>query len=52
MKQPSPLVSKGITKRPNGKLQVQIWLFGKSRYIGVFEGLELAKDAYNLAVQF
>ncbi len=52
MKQQSPLVSKGITKRPNGTWQVQIWLLGKSRYIGVFKCVELAQDAYDLAVEF
>ena len=51
-KQQSPPVTKGITKRSNGTWQVQIWLFGKSRYIGVFKCVELAQDAYYLAVEF
>jgi hypothetical protein len=52
MKQQSPPISKGITKRPNGTWQVQIWLFGKSRYIGVFKCVESAQDAYDIAVEF
>ncbi len=52
MKEPSPPVSKGITKRPNGTWQVQIWLFGKSRYIGVFKCVELALEAYHVSVEF
>jgi hypothetical protein len=52
MKEPSPPISKGITKRPNGTWQVQIWLFGKSRYIGVFKCVELAREAYHVAVEF
>ena len=52
MKQQSPPLSKGITKRPNGSWQVQIWLFGKSRYIGVFKCEELARQAYDIAVEY
>jgi hypothetical protein len=52
MKEPSPPVSKGITKRPNSTWQVQIWLFRKSRYIGVFKCVELAREAYHVAVEF
>ncbi len=41
-------VLRGITMRPSGKWQAQIYFLGKSRYIGVFHTREEAALAYEL----
>ena len=43
---------KGLTKKGNGKWQVQIWLNGKSRYVGVYNTVAIASSAYHLAMNF
>jgi len=40
---------KGVTKRPSGAWQAQIYFSGKTRYIGVWETALQAAAAYNLA---
>ena len=40
---------RGITVRPSGKWQVQLYYLGKSRYIGVFESKNHAAIGYELA---
>ena len=42
---------RGVTVRPSGKWQAQIFYAGKSRYIGVFESREDACYAYEVAGQ-
>jgi hypothetical protein len=42
---------RGVTVRPSGKWQAQLYYAGKSRYIGVFESLEDACYAYEVARQ-
>ena len=42
---------RGVTVRPSGKWQAQIYYAGKSRYIGVFESREDACYAYEVAGQ-
>lgn len=41
-------VLKGITQRPSGKWQAQVYFAGKSRYIGVFDTREKAALAFKL----
>jgi hypothetical protein len=40
---------KGVTRRPSGAWQAQIYFAGKTRYIGVWERSQDAATAYNLA---
>ncbi len=40
---------KGVTRRPSGAWQAQIYFAGKTRYIGVWERPQQAAMAYNLA---
>jgi hypothetical protein len=40
---------KGVTRRPSGAWQAQIYFAGKTRYIGVWEKPHQAAIAYNLA---
>lgn len=40
---------RGVTMRPSGKWQAQLYFCGKSRYIGVFESREKAALAYEIA---
>lgn len=40
---------RGVTMRPSGKWQAQLYYAGKSRYIGVFDSKEKASLAYELA---
>mmetsp|Transcript_5080 Transcript_5080/g.7742 ORF Transcript_5080/g.7742 Transcript_5080/m.7742 type:complete len:738 (+) Transcript_5080:145-2358(+) len=42
---------RGVTVRPSGKWQAQLYYAGKSRYIGVFESREDACYAYEVARQ-
>lgn len=39
---------RGITQRPSGKYQAQMYFAGQSRYIGVFESKEKAAVAYEM----
>lgn len=54
-KTPSPLkgedaeLLRGVTQRPSGKWQAQMYFAGKSRYIGVFDTREKAATAYEIA---
>lgn len=41
-------ILKGITQRPSGKWQAQVYYAGKSRYIGVFETRQKAALAFKL----
>lgn len=41
-------ILRGITMRPSGKWQAQLYFAGKSRYIGVFDSREEAALAFNL----
>lgn len=40
---------RGVTMRPSGKWQAQLYYSGKSRYIGVFDSKEKASLAYEIA---
>ena len=40
---------RGVTMRPSGKWQAQLYYAGKSRYIGVFDNKERASLAYEIA---
>ena len=40
---------RGVTMRPSGKWQAQLYFAGKSRYIGVFDSREKAALAYEIA---
>jgi len=40
---------RGITERPSGKWQVQLYYLGKSRYIGVFDNRKDSAIGYELA---
>jgi len=40
---------RGVTCRPSGKWQAQLYFSGKSRYIGVFDNKEKASLAYEIA---
>jgi len=40
---------RGVTMRPSGKWQAQLYFAGKSRYIGVFDTREKAATAYEIA---
>jgi hypothetical protein len=40
---------RGVTMRPSGKWQAQLYYAGKSRYIGVFDSKEKASLAYEIA---
>lgn len=42
-------VLRGVTMRPSGKWQAQLYFAGKSRYIGVFDSREKAALAYEIA---
>ncbi len=43
---------KGLTKKGNGKWQVQIWHEGQSRYVGVYDNIAIASSAYHFAMNF
>ena len=40
---------KGVTRRPSGAWQAQIYFAGKTRYIGVWDRPQQAAAAYNMA---
>ncbi|EEC44166.1 predicted protein [Phaeodactylum tricornutum CCAP 1055/1] len=42
-------ILRGVTMRPSGKWQAQLYFSGKSRYIGVFDTREKAALAYEIA---
>ncbi|KAL7505506.1 hypothetical protein ACHAXN_004242 [Cyclotella atomus] len=42
-------IMRGVTCRPSGKWQAQLYYSGKSRYIGVFDSREKAALAYEIA---
>lgn len=42
-------ILRGVTQRPSGKWQAQLYFAGKSRYIGVFDSREKAALAYEIA---
>ena len=42
-------IMRGVTMRPSGKWQAQLYYAGKSRYIGVFDTREKAALAYEIA---
>ncbi|KAL3765839.1 hypothetical protein ACHAW5_004156 [Stephanodiscus triporus] len=42
-------VERGVTVRPSGKWQVQLYYAGNSRYIGLFDSKEEASLAYEIA---
>ncbi len=42
-------ILRGVTMRPSGKWQAQLYYAGKSRYIGVFDTREKAALAYEIA---
>lgn len=42
-------IMRGVTMRPSGKWQAQLYYAGKSRYIGVFDSREKAALAYEIA---
>lgn len=42
-------ILRGVTMRPSGKWQAQLYFSGKSRYIGVFDSREKAALAYEIA---
>jgi AP2 domain len=42
-------ILRGVTMRPSGKWQAQLYFCGKSRYIGVFDSREKAALAYEIA---
>lgn len=42
-------ILRGVTMRPSGKWQAQLYFAGKSRYIGVFDSREKAALAYEIA---
>lgn len=42
-------ILRGVTMRPSGKWQAQLYYAGKSRYIGVFDTREKAAKAYEIA---
>jgi beta-glucosidase-like glycosyl hydrolase len=42
-------IMRGVTMRPSGKWQAQLYFAGKSRYIGVFDSREKAALAYEIA---
>ena len=43
---------KGLTKKGNGKWQVQIWHEGQSRYVGVYNNIDITSSAYRFAMNF
>ncbi len=43
---------KGLTKKGNGKWQVQIWHEGQSRFVGVYNNIAIASSAYHFAMNF
>ncbi|KAI2512254.1 Thioesterase superfamily [Fragilaria crotonensis] len=45
----SSAIGRGVTMRPSGKWQAQLYFAGQSRYIGVFESREKATLAYEIA---
>jgi len=45
----SGVLPRGITQRPSGKWQAQLYYAGKSRYIGVFDQRDIAVLAYEIA---
>jgi hypothetical protein len=45
------IVSKGVTLRPNGTYQVQIWYLGQSRYVGCYSMQVQAASANRIADQ-
>merc|ERR1719230_1249149 len=42
-------ILRGVTMRPSGKWQAQLYYAGKSRYIGVFDTREKAALAYEIS---
>jgi len=49
MKTAEEVLPKGVTFRPSGKWQVQLFYAGQSRYLGMFPSKEAAAMAYKLA---
>ena len=45
----SSALLRGVTVRPSGKWQAQLYFAGKSRYIGVFDSRNIAALAYEIA---
>jgi hypothetical protein len=43
---------RGVTQRPSGKWQAQLYYAGKSRYIGVFDSREKANLGYEIAREY
>ena len=43
---------KGLTKKGNGKWQVQIWHECQSRYVGVYDNIAIASSAYRFTMNF
>lgn len=43
---------RGVTQRPSGKWQAQLYFAGKSRYIGVFDSREKANLGYEIAREY
>ena len=50
MKTAEEVLPKGVTFRPSGKWQVQLFYAGQSRYLGMFPSKEAAAMAYELAL--
>ena len=48
-KETAASLPRGITERPSGKWQVQLYYLGKSRYIGVFDNRKDSAIGYELA---
>ncbi|GMI20120.1 hypothetical protein TrCOL_g4978 [Triparma columacea] len=46
---PATPAYRGVTQRPSGKWQAQVYYLGKSRYIGVFQTMGKASLAYEMA---
>jgi hypothetical protein len=46
---PMSELPRGITMRPSGKWQAQLYYAGKSRYLGVFKNRQIACKAYEIA---
>ena len=43
---------KDLTKKGNGIWQVQIWHEGQSRYVGVYNNIDITSSAYRFAMNF
>ena len=42
---------RGVTPRPSGEYQTQLYFAGKSRYIGIFDNKGKASLAYEIALK-